>query len=118
MAARYSEEEKQKVVDFVVEYDRENGRGGQAAAKKEFGINPISIKKWLVEAGHETPSKRKRKASRKTGRRKNGSTAVAARSAASPVKGGSTTMVLQRMAKIQEEIDGLQVEFEQLKQQL
>lgn len=50
MATRYTDQKKRELVDFVRAYDEEHGSGGQAAAKKKFGINPISIKKWCVEA--------------------------------------------------------------------
>lgn len=54
MATRYTQEKKMEVVKFIRNYDREHGRGGQAAAKKKFQINPISIKKWCVELQHVT----------------------------------------------------------------
>jgi len=49
---RYSNREKKEVVDFVRQYDRKNGRGGKAAAKKKFGVGAASIRKWCVEQGH------------------------------------------------------------------
>lgn len=54
MATRYSDKTKQEVVDFVKAYDAEHGRGGESAAKKKYKINPISIKKWCVEAGYNS----------------------------------------------------------------
>jgi len=45
---RYSKEEKQKVVDFVNQYNADhNGRGGVANATKEFGITAMTIKSWM-----------------------------------------------------------------------
>lgn len=61
MATRYTDKKKQEVVKFVENYDQKNGRGGQAAAKKKYGINPISIKKWCVEQGLKSPGKSAKK---------------------------------------------------------
>ena len=45
---RYSKEEKQEVVDFVVEYNSENnGRGGVANACRKFGATAITINAWM-----------------------------------------------------------------------
>jgi hypothetical protein len=50
MAIRYSNKTKREVVEFVRKYDKENGRGGKAAAKKKFKINAITITKWCAAA--------------------------------------------------------------------
>jgi hypothetical protein len=47
IAIRYSEKTKREVVNFVRKYDKEHGRGGKTAAKKKFGINAISITRWV-----------------------------------------------------------------------
>lgn len=47
---RYTAEEKQAVVDFVNNYNTENGRGGVTAAVKKFGASQLSIAAW-VKAG-------------------------------------------------------------------
>ncbi len=44
---RYSSEEKAKVVDFVNDYNRKNGRGGQSKASKEFKVSQLTISTWL-----------------------------------------------------------------------
>ena len=58
---RYSKEEKQKVVDFVNQYNADhNGRGGVANATKEFSITAMTIKSWMdksVKAGVTIPRK-------------------------------------------------------------
>lgn len=46
MAFKYSEKTKREVVDFVRKYNQLNKRGGKSAARKKFGINPITITKW------------------------------------------------------------------------
>ncbi len=45
---RYSQEEKQEVVDYVHSYNAEhNGRGGVANAAKHFNITAMTIKTWV-----------------------------------------------------------------------
>ena len=134
---RYTEKKKQEVVNFVKKFDAQNGRGGQAAAKKKWGINPITIKSWCVQQGYSAPprgkakpkakpvaakkpaSKPARKPTRKPGRKPTRKpVAAAARSAAAPVKSGSTASTLAKMSSIQDKIDSLQSEFNALKGRL
>lgn len=117
MATRYTDEKKKEVVEFVKNYDQQNGRGGQSAARKKFEINPISIKKWCVEQGYTTPSSKK-KGKKPTKRSTKTPAAVAAKSAAAPVKAGSRSTTLAKMTKIQAQIESLQSEFDSLKAQL
>lgn len=48
---RYSEAEKQEIVDFVNSYNAENGRGGQSAAVRKFQLSAITVSAWLKRAG-------------------------------------------------------------------
>ena len=52
---RYTDTQKKEVVDFAVNYNNTNGRGGQSKAAEKFGISQITIASWLKAAG--TPSK-------------------------------------------------------------
>ncbi len=113
---RYSPEKKQEVVDFVVKYNQENGRGGQSAAAKEYELSPITVAQWLKKAGvkgKKGASKKAapaaRKATRKGGRRKAAPAAAAS---------SDTSSVLQRLMEIQEQIEELQSEYESLKAML
>lgn len=45
--ARYTTEQKQKVVDYVHEYNAKNGRGGQSHAAKQFGLSVLTVASWL-----------------------------------------------------------------------
>lgn len=45
--ARYTTEQKQKVVDFVHEYNAKHGRGGQSRAAKHFGLSVLTVASWL-----------------------------------------------------------------------
>jgi transposase-like protein len=58
---RYTPEEKQKIIDFVSQYNATNGRGGASKASKEFGISPISLSNWLKKG---TPSAATKKTTR------------------------------------------------------
>ncbi|MCU0779683.1 MAG: hypothetical protein MUF04_01120 [Akkermansiaceae bacterium] len=53
---RYSEAKKREVVNFVHQYNKKNGRGGQAAAFKKYGIAVLSISNWLKDAAASAPA--------------------------------------------------------------
>ena len=60
---RYTPAEKQDIVSFVEKYNAENGRGGQSAASKKFGISQLTISSWLKASGAApSPGKRGPKA--------------------------------------------------------
>ena len=46
---RYTEEQKEKILAFVDEVNETKGRGGPAAAKKKFGISPITLTSWQAK---------------------------------------------------------------------
>ena len=48
---RYSDAQKQEVVDFVVQYNSQNGRGGQSKAASKFKVTPLTISAWIKAAG-------------------------------------------------------------------
>lgn len=48
---RYSDAQKNEIVNFVAQYNSTNGRGGQAAAAKKFKVTPLTISGWLKGAG-------------------------------------------------------------------
>lgn len=49
--SRYTDEQKQEVVDFVASYNTANGRGGQSKAAAKFGVSPLTVMAWLKAAG-------------------------------------------------------------------
>ena len=53
---RYSEAKKREVVNFVHQYNKKNGRGGQAAAFKKYRIAVLSISNWLKDAAAAAPA--------------------------------------------------------------
>lgn len=48
---RYTAEEKSKIVSFVESHNAANGRGGQSAAAKKFGVSQLTVSSWLKGAG-------------------------------------------------------------------
>ncbi len=96
---RYSTVEKAEILIFVDKHNAEKGRGGAAAASRKFKVSQLTIGNWLREAGSPSP-RRKKQAS-------------------------DITKVLKRlgeihkkMAKVEEELDGLRKEYAALKGQL
>lgn len=108
-AKRYNQKQKDEVVQFIKDYDRENGRGGKAQAASKYGINPITIKAWCDKAGIKTSGKsaKQRAKAAAEGAKREGSLAV------SP-----TVKRLARMLEIQRRLDELMLEYNGLKRQL
>lgn len=48
---RYTAEEKSKIIAFVESHNSANGRGGQSAAAKKFGVSQLTISGWLKGSG-------------------------------------------------------------------
>ncbi len=93
---RYSADEKQKVLDYVEKIDSEKGRGGVAAAAREFGITPLTITAWKKKGGSSTSSASVSKAA----------------------KGSSSqSRVLHRLAQILDAIDAKKAEVTALEKE-
>jgi hypothetical protein len=45
---RYTPEQKKRVTRFVQEYDSKHGRGGIAAAQRQFKVSYIALRNWLL----------------------------------------------------------------------
>lgn len=92
---RYSQTEKQEVLNFVAKVDGEKGRGGVAAAAREFGITPLTITAWKKKFGTDAPAAKTR-----------------------AVKGSSAqSQVLHRLAQILDEIDAKKAEVNALEKE-
>ncbi len=110
MAKRYTEEEKQEIVDFINDYNKTNKRGGQAKAVAKFGVSPITLKKWVEGGG-----KKKRKTGGRKAKKVSTPAAPAAPKAAVP---NGPAKKLERMLAISKEIEALQSEYESIKSTL
>jgi len=95
---RYTAEEKNDITGFVQKYNAENGRGGQSAASKKYGISQLTIASWLKSAGAPAG-----KRGRKPG-------AVAKTS-----KGGSFSAKLGALSSLASQIDKAEAELLKLK---
>lgn len=94
---RYTEEEKNDILGFVQKYNDDNGRGGQSAASKKFGISQLTIASWLKS---DAPTGAKR--GRKPGSGKGS-------------KGGSFSSKLSALSALASQIDKAEADLEKLK---
>lgn len=54
---RYTDAKKKEIVDFVVQYNAKNGRGGQSTASQKYKVSPLTITAWLKAAGVSAAAK-------------------------------------------------------------
>ena len=59
---RYTDAQKQEVVEFATNYNATNSRGGQSKAAEKFGISPLTVAAWLAASGAPKPAKKAPKA--------------------------------------------------------
>lgn len=107
---RYSAETKAEVVQFVLDHNKTNNRGGQAAAVAKFGISQLTIGSWLKKAGSTSKIPRKGRGEAKSAR---GTTRNKPRSSVNTTSG-----LLTRMIELQQKIDALTQEYAALKARL
>lgn len=63
---RYTDAQKKEIVNFVSQYNKTNGRGGQSAAANKYKVTPLTISGWLKAAGVKAPAGKKiKKAAKK-----------------------------------------------------
>lgn len=127
IGSRYTPEQKQEVVDFVVSYNEANGRGGPSNAAKKFSISPLTVVAWLkgagVKASSNTPG---RPASKKSPSRpaKSANTSSSSNSSSSPTSNGfdeklSSLVSLRKLiATAEKELSQLNAKFESIKASL
>lgn len=48
-AKRYTPSQKTEILNFIAQFNNKNGRGGQTAAAKKFGVSQLSLSKWVNE---------------------------------------------------------------------
>lgn len=101
---RYSEAKKREVVNFVNQYNKKNGRGGQAAAVKKYGIAVLSISNWLKNAAESAPVAAPAKPAKVAKAAKPAKAAKAVKPAkaakAAPVKGSTPGKFITRNSKV------------------
>jgi len=95
---RYTDEEKNDILGFVQKYNEENGRGGQSAASKKYGISQLTIASWLKSDTSSAGAKRGRKAGSVKGS-----------------KGGSFSSKLSALSALANQIDKAESDLAKLK---
>lgn len=55
---RYTDEQKQQVVSFVVSHNAEHGRGGPSKAAKKFKLSPLTVAAWVKATGVKLSNKK------------------------------------------------------------
>jgi hypothetical protein len=62
---RYTDAQKKEVISFVVNYNKDNGRGGQNEAAKKFNLSVQTVSAWLKAAGKKGAKGGAKKASKR-----------------------------------------------------
>jgi len=52
---RYTDAQKNEIVDFVTDYNAANGRGGQSKAAQKYGVSQLTVSTWLKGKGASKP---------------------------------------------------------------
>jgi hypothetical protein len=108
---RYSDSERKAVIDFVLNHNQANGRGGQAAAVKKFGLTALTVAGWLKAVGAPKPGK-------KTVSSKGATAAKAAKKGMSAaISSNATTLVAKvgTLLDLADRIRGLENQLEVLR---
>ena len=48
---RYTEEQKNEILSFIDKFNADQGRGGQTAAIKKFGVTAVTLSNWNKKTG-------------------------------------------------------------------
>lgn len=112
---RYTPGEKKEIIDFIVDYNAKNGRGGQLHAFKKWGVSQITIANWLKQSGN-TPKAAKTPKAKKS---------VATASKVAAASGGSMEAKLAKLLQLSKSIaatetslTAMRKEFEAIKASL
>jgi transposase-like protein len=122
IGVRYSPEKKKEVVDFVSQYNKENGRGGQSRAAEKFGVSALTVMAWLKANGSPKLGK-KIKSGKATTAPKVAPVATTAKAPA-PSKGSITAKLEalgalnHKIVKAELELTALRAQFTSLKSSL
>jgi len=125
---RYSDAEKQKVLDVVNKVNTEKGRGGVAAAARQFKISPLTVTAWTKKSGVKTPTKAKAapktkvKTTGKRGRQAAPVNKAGTTKAKTSTKGGNPFIALAELhdeiAATEQVLANLQAEYAKLKKSI
>jgi len=129
MAVRYDQKTKDEVVAFIADYNAKNGRGGQSKAAEKYKVTQLTISKWLKNAGVKKGGKKSKApasapapvavvapAKKRRGRGPGKKAKAIPTVVSKPTS--SSNQVLDKLVKIRQQIEELQVQFDALKGQL
>ena len=101
-AKRYTEEQKTDILAFIEKFNAENGRGGQTAAVKKYGVTPLTLAAW---------SKKSAKKPKKAGK--------SAKKFRNPAKLiDRLKVVSSEIAKAEKSLEKLQAEAKELRKEI
>jgi len=120
---RYTPAEKKEIVDFILEYNAKNGRGGQMRAFEKWGVSQITIASWLKKAGSKPAAtsttapaaKKVAKKSAKKGARK--SSPKGSPASAALAKGGSLQAKLSKLLELDKSIASTEASLAAMKKE-
>jgi transposase-like protein len=122
LGSRYTPEQKQEVIDFVIGYNKANGRGGPSNASKKFGISPLTVVAWLKAAGESTVKNAPRKGAKvaKTAKASKGAAVTKSNSGSGNInsKLASLLALSTEIATTETKLAQLQAKFSSLKASL
>lgn len=122
VGTRYTDAQKQEVVDFVASYNAANGRGGQSQASAKFGVSPLTVMAWLKASGAPKaapkvaakPAK-EAKATKAAKTAKVSAPSTASATSAPVTRAGSFTARLDSLVALNRQIEKAEVELAALK---
>ncbi|MGB6222835.1 hypothetical protein [Haloferula sp.] len=122
---RYTDAEKQEIIDFVNEYNAANGRGGAANASKKFSVSQLTVGAWLKKGGKATAKKKTAVKAKKATKGAKRGRPPGRKAKAVVVASGDRTKILAALGKAdaviaakRKELDALEAQFEKLKASL
>jgi hypothetical protein len=121
VGTRYTDEQKKEVVDFAVNYNAANGRGGQSKAAAKFNISPLTVMAWLKSAGVKGASKKAAKATKLVKTTKAAKPAKAAKTVVSSGMNAKLSSLLElsnKISKTEAELASLKSKFNSIKASL
>ena len=98
---RYDAAKKQEIINFIEDYDKKNGRGGQAEAASKYGVSVNSLSRWM-----NSDEKSKKKGSSKSGTSKEQKTL------------NRMLDIQSKITDLKKQISKLESEYNKLKKQL
>jgi phosphoserine phosphatase SerB len=118
---RYTPAEKKEIVDFIVEYNSKNGRGGQMRAFEKWGVSQITIASWLKKSGSKPAAapKAAKKSAKKPGRKpsKKAPAKAAAKTVTPFAAGGTLQSKLAKLLDLDKAIAAAETSLAAMKKQ-